>query len=299
MKDIPYSFLAELPKKDIDFFFEKLMDEPIEKTKGVFVKRSESNMNRFIQSLKSLFLYLTTETEKEDGESYFDRNVMAKIKTPKKNDTAASRAKLINSSMLKDHEIKDFLHFIDVEYVHTLTPRQQMRFDKNKLRDYAMVSLLLGSGIRLQELAGMLLTDIDFVKDDIAVLRKGNKTDVVSVKPSAMQALRNYLDVRDIIYKPDKSNRFVFLTKYGGNANPIAPRTIQKIVNNYTEAFLQGKALTPHKLRHSFAKEWLDNGGSLVDLRDQLNHNKIETTVIYTNYSQGEQREILKKMDED
>lgn len=301
MQDIPYSVLNDLSKKDVEFFFEKITDEKIEKSKGVFVQRSEASVRRFIQSLKSLFLYLTTESEKEDGECYFYRNVMAKIKTPKKKETASSRAKKINKSTLSNEEIGDFLKFMRYEYAakEQLTDRQKSRFERDIDRDVAIVSLLLGSGIRVQELAGLLLDDIDFVKNDIEVLRKGNKTDIVSVKPSAMRDLKNYLDVRKQKYQPDAKNHFVFLTRYGGGANPISVRAVQNIVNKYSAAFLSGRKLSPHKLRHSFAKQWLDNDGSLVGLRDQLGHNSIETTVLYTNYSQDEQREVLNKMDEE
>lgn len=107
----------------------------------------------------------------------------------------------------------------------------------------------------------------------------------------------SYLEVREEIYKPDSKNLFVFLTRYGGQANPIATETIQVIAGKYTEAYLSGKRLSPHKLRHSFSKSWLEQGGSLVGLRDQLGHNTIETTVLYTNLSQAEQRKILKKID--
>ena len=60
---------------------------------------------------------------------------------------------------------------------------------------------------------------------------------------------------------------------------------------------MDGKRLSPHKLRHSFGKGILDEGGSLVALRDQLGHNTIETTSLYTNLSQEEQRVIQRKMD--
>lgn len=296
-KDIPYSVLEKLKKKDIEFFFEMLMEEKIERRKDVFVNRSESSVNRFIQSLKSLFNYLTTESEDDDGECYFDRNVMAKIKTPKKTESTARRAKRINSQMLDKDEMEGLLDFVRNNYEETLSEKQVSRFRRDSLRDIAILSLFQGSGIRVNELAGLQITDIDSKKSDVSVLRKGNKADTVSITPSSMDDLMAYMKERQSIYKPDNTNQFVFLTRYGGAANPIAVETIQKLVNKYTKAFLTGKRLSPHKLRHSFAKRWLDEGGSLVGLRDQLGHNTIETTVLYTNFSQDEQREVLKKMD--
>ncbi|MBO0588365.1 MULTISPECIES: tyrosine-type recombinase/integrase [unclassified Sporosarcina] len=113
-----------------------------------------------------------------------------------------------------------------------------------------------------------------------------------------MLAISRLLIAAPTEYKPDSKNLFVFLTKYAGQANPIAVETIQKLIGKYSQTFLSGKCLSPHKLRHSFSKKWLDEGGSLVGLRDQLGHNTIATTVLYTNLSQEEQREILKKMDD-
>ena len=297
-KDIPYSVLENLKKGDIEFFFEMLMESNVQKATGIEMQRSESSTKRYISSLKSLFNYLTTETEDEDGNTYFDRNVMSKIKTLKKVESASSRAKRINSMMLDGDEMKGLLQFVKNEYVHHLTPRQQVFFEKNQLRDIAILSLFMGSGIRLSELAGLLKTDIDFMKGDIRVLRKGNGIDVVSITPTALRDLEAYLDERERLYRPDPKNLYVFLTIYGGAASQISSETVEKIVKKYTSAYLSGKQLSPHKLRHSFSKQFLDNGGNLVALRDQLGHNSIETTVQYTNLSQKEQRAILHKMDQ-
>ncbi|WP_034302614.1 tyrosine recombinase XerS [Bacillus cihuensis] len=297
LKDIPYSVLEKLRKKEIEFFFEMLTDELIEKNEGVFVKRSDASLNRYIQSLKSLFNYLTTETEDDDGECYFYRNVMSKIKTPKKSESASYRAKKISSNLLVENDSGDFIDFMKNRYETTLTPFQKARFKNNKERDIAIISLFTGSGVRVKEVAGLLLTDIDFVENNITALRKGNKIDTISVTRTAMQDLKSYLDVREELYKPDKKNQFAFLTIYKKKANPITIEAIRAMIKKYTGAYMSGKQLTPHKLRHTFAKQWLDEGGSLIALRDQLGHNSIETTALYTNLSQSEHREVLDRMD--
>lgn len=296
-KDVPYSVLEKLQKKDVELFIEMLMEDKIEKREGIYSKRSADSTNRFIQSLKSLFNYLTQESEDDEGECYFYRNVMTKIKTPKKQESAAYRSKRISASMFTGKEMTEFLNFVRAEYATTLDSRKAARFEHNRLRDVAIISLLLGSGARVNEVAGLLLQDIDTVHGDITALRKGNQLDTVSITDTAMLDLKNYLTERETLYKPDKKNQFVFLTKYRGKANPITVETIEKLVKKYSEVFLDGKRLSPHKLRHSFAKGFLDEGGSLPALRDQLGHNSIETTSLYTNLSQEEQRVILRKMD--
>lgn len=275
------------------------MMEKVEQRKDVFVDRSKASVSRFIQSLKSLFNYLTTESEDDDGECYFHRNVLAKIKTPKKSESAAHRAKRISNQILDKNEMDGLLNFVKYEYEKTLSPRLLSRFKRDRLRDVAIIALFQGSGIRVNELAGLLLPDIDSRKGDISVLRKGNEADTVSITPSSMEELINYLNERESIYKPDSKNQYVFLTRYAGQANSIAVKTIQTLVGKYSQAYLVGKRLSPHKLRHSFALQWINEGGSLVALRDQLGHETIETTALYTNLSQEEQREILKLMDRD
>lgn len=296
-RDIPYEVLERLKKKDVEYFIEMLSEEKIEKRKGIFVNRSEDSLNRYIQSLKSLFNYLTQESENDDGECYFYRNVFAKIKTPKSTQTAARRAKRISSQILDVNEMDGLMDFLKYEYEKGLSDRQLSRFKRDRLRDIAILSLFQGSGIRVNELVGLQTTDIDSLKADINVLRKGNKKDTVSITPTALSDLLAYLQEREVMYKPEPNNKFVFLTRYGGGANPIGVEAVRALISKYSEAYLAGKTLKPHLLRHSFAKRWLDEGGSLVGLRDQLGHNTIETTVLYTNLSQEEQREMLKRMD--
>ncbi|WP_211656250.1 tyrosine recombinase XerS [Planococcus alpniumensis] len=293
---IPFSVLESLKKKDIEMFIEMLMEEKIQKRENVYVTRSRESTTRFIQSLKSLFNYLTQESEDDEGECYFYRNVMSKIKSPKSTESAATRSKRISANMLNGNEREEFLEFVRTDYVKSLTSRQAARFEHNRLRDIAILSLLLGSGARVDETAGLLVTDLDMVHGDIRALRKGNKLDTISITESAMTDIKNYLAERETLYKPEPKNHFLFLTKYRGTANPITVETIEKIVKKYTMAFTNGRQMSPHKMRHSFAKGFLDSGGSLIALRDQLGHNSIETTALYTNLSQEEQRAILRRM---
>ncbi len=295
--DIPYAVLETLKKTDVEMFVEMLMEEKIEKREGIYVQRSIDSTTRFIQSLKSLFNYLTQESEDEDGECYFYRNVMSKIKSPKKAESASSRSKRISANMLNGDERDEFLNFLRFDYVNTLDSRQAARFEHNRLRDIAILSLLLGSGLRVDEAAGLLINDLDMVHADVRAQRKGKKLDTVSITRTAMEDLQNYMAEREQLYKPDSKNLFLFLTKYRGKANAISVEAIEKIVKKYTMSFTKGREMSPHKMRHSFAKGFLDSGGSLIALRDQLGHNSIETTALYTNLSQEEQRFILRRMD--
>lgn len=296
--DIPYSVLADMRKQDMEFFIDYVRDEPFEAKKGVWKKRSATRVIRIIQSLKSLFRYLTEETELENGECYFDRNVMAKIKIGKTKETAKRRSHRISTSLLNDKEIQEFLHFLKNEYERTLSPRKQSMYVRNKERDIALISLMLGSGIRVSEVAGLLMSSINHKKNTIDVTRKGGKEDTVLVLPSTMEDLRAYLDVREARYQPQKQEPFVFLTRYHGTAQQISIRSIESNINQYTQAFTSGRSMSPHKLRHSFAGGWLRSGGDIVKLRDQLGHSSIETTSLYTNLREEESISIVEQMDQ-
>lgn len=304
IKDTPLEVLEKLKKQDVEFYIEHMEEEIISEREGVEKKRSNETVLRNINALKSLFNYLTQETENNDGECYFYRNVFSKIKVSKTKETANRRAKKISSVIYSDQEeINEFLDFLKFEYEKHLNNRQKAAFLRDKERDIAIISLFLGSGIRVSELASLTLPEIDFKKEQIDIVRKGDKEDTVLVLPSALEDLKEYLRIRNERYKPSKSVPYVFVTKYKGSAQPISVRTIQNLVNKYTKAFnshqefTSGKALSPHKFRHTFASQWIKSGGDIVLLRDQLGHSSIETTSKYTNLSIEEGKKIIDKME--
>lgn len=296
---IPYSVLAELKKQDVELYIEFLKEESIAHENNTVKKRGNAVVTLSVNALKSLFNYLTKETENEEGESYFYRNVMSKIVLHTKKETASRRAQKISSVILNEHEIHDFLEFMDQAYEATLTSGlARQRFQRDKERDLAILSLFLGSGIRLGEMARLLAKKVHLKKQLIDIKRKGAKEDTVRVMDQAIQHLRDYLNIREGRYTGSKEVPFLFVTLYGGTARPLSRRAIENLVTKYTAAFAQGEGMSPHKLRHSFAADFIRNGGSIVLLRDQLGHSNIETTSLYTNLSNKDNEQVLKRMEE-
>ncbi|WP_163537233.1 tyrosine recombinase XerS [Gracilibacillus sp. YIM 98692] len=308
---IPYTTLESLRKDTVEYYIEFLQNEDI-RTESERKKdpenaqmkiRSKSAVDRNINALKSLFKYLTQETEDEEGECYFYRNVFSKITTNKAKETANRRAKKINASILNGDEIREFIDFLKHEYQETLDGRKKQDFIKRKERDVAIISLLLGTGIRVSEVATITLEDIDFKEMQVDIIRKGDKDDTVDILPSSLKDLEEYLRVRKEKFHVPDGEQYVFVTKYQGKHRPISVRTIQNMVIKYTKAFKSqgmfqtGKGLSPHKLRHTFATDWIKNGGELVMLRDQLGHSDISTTSLYTNLSTEQRKEIMSEMD--
>ncbi|GLO68380.1 MULTISPECIES: tyrosine recombinase XerS [Oceanobacillus] len=310
IKDIPYTLLESLRKEYVEYYIDFLKEEDIRTDKekkqaynNNIKKRSSVAVNRNINALKSLFNYLTQETENEEGECYFYRNVFSKIKTHKKQDTANRRARKISSTILNDQDIQDFILFLKEHYEEKLTGRKLEHFKKHKERDIAIISMLLGSGVRVSEIATLTLPDIDMQNKKIDIIRKGDKEDTVRVLPSALEDLKEYLKVRKERFKTTDDDIYVFVTKYGGMLKPISVRSIQNLVVTYTKAFntrsefSTGKGLSPHKLRHTFATDWIKNGGDIILLRDQLGHNTIETTSKYTNLSDKASEKVMEQIE--
>ncbi|WP_361920399.1 tyrosine-type recombinase/integrase [Streptomyces sp. NPDC046876] len=113
----------------------------------------------------------------------------------------------------------------------------------------------------------------------------------------AIHHLRDYLEIREARYTGSKEVPFLFVTLYGGSARPLSRRAIENLVTKYTAAFAQGEGMSPHKLRHSFAADFIRNGGNIVLLRDQLGHSNIETTSLYTNLSNKDNEQVLTRME--
>ncbi|AIY05394.1 site-specific tyrosine recombinase XerS [Planococcus sp. PAMC 21323] len=125
---IPYSVLAELKKQDVEHYIEFLKEESLTQENNTVKKRGNAVVTLSVNALKLLFNYLMKET-------------------------ASRRAQKISSVILNEHKINDFLQFVEQEYVGTFkNALSRQRFNRDKERDLAILSLLLGSGIRLGEM---------------------------------------------------------------------------------------------------------------------------------------------------
>lgn len=187
-------------------------------------KAEKVSVNRKISALRSLFKYLTTQTENEDGEPYFYRNVMLKIEVNKVKETLGARASRISTKIFHNDEDARFLEFVKHDYERELPEksRKLIYFKRDKERDFAILSLFLGSGIRVNELSNLRLRDLDFEEKQIHVLRKGGKKDVVAVSPPSMQDIKDYLAVRSERYRGSNDDTaYVFLTRVNDGATPF------------------------------------------------------------------------------
>ena len=147
--------------------------------------------------------------------------------------------------------------------------------DSLQIRDHAILELLYSSGLRLSELAGLNLPDLDLRQGEVRVLGKGNKVRVLPVGRMAREALRRWLSIRPDSPAPEQP---IFVSQQGRR---LTPRAIQLRVRRYGVEQL-GLPLHPHMLRHSFASHLLESSGDLRGVQELLGHSNISTTQVYT-----------------
>ena len=149
-------------------------------------------------------------------------------------------------------------------------------------RDLAIIELFYSTGIRLSELSGMNLEDLDLLSDQAKVRGKGRKERIVPVGSRASLALRRYLNLREqVLARAGGDRRAVFLSRRGRR---LAPRGIQRAVHLMFDA-VGGDNLRVHSLRHTFATHMLDAGADLRAVQELLGHASLSTTQVYTHTS--------------
>jgi len=147
--------------------------------------------------------------------------------------------------------------------------------DAAERRDHAMAELLYGSGLRLSELVGLDLKDLDLEAGFVTVVGKGRKTRQVPLGRHSIAAVRAMLEDREVA-TPDQP----LLLGRGGRR--MSPRTVQKRLKDLGRRLLATDDLHPHRLRHSFASHLLESSGDLRAIQELLGHADIATTQIYT-----------------
>lgn len=254
-------------------------------------------VNRHKSSLRSLFKYLTIEAELENKEPYFHRNVMQKIEVTKVKETFNERANNITKKIFIGDKDLEFLDYIKDEHELSLSPSELKYFRRDKERNISILSLFLGTGIRVNELSNLRIKDIDFTSKEISVIRKGNKKDTVSVTPSAMDDLQNYLSVRNERYKAGNGeNEFVYVKLFKSEPKPLTNRAIEEIVYKLTKSF--DKKMSPHKLRHTYATNLAEQtNGDIPLIMSQLGHTSSDISLLYINTTREKARLAAEALD--
>ncbi len=154
------------------------------------------------------------------------------------------------------------------------------------LRDRAIFETLYSTGIRVSELVGLDVEDVDLIGNMIKVYGKGKKERVVPIGDKACEAIGAYLDARN------KKAEALFLNRTGGR---ITDRSIRNIINKHIKRAALEQKVNPHMFRHSFATHLLDHGADLRSVQELLGHVNLSTTQIYTHLTMDKLKSVYDK----
>jgi len=186
------------------------------------------------------------------------------------------------------HTIPKFLNLQEIEKIIQTPDRQT----PTGLRDWAMMELLYATGLRVSELVGLGIGDLDPSYGVLRTTGKGDKQRLVPVGKKAMQAVSDYQrDGRAALLK-GRASKFLFVTARGG---PLTRQGFWKLLAGYGRKAGIFHGLTPHVLRHSFATHLLEGGADLRSVQTMLGHSDISTTQIYTHVMRSRLRDTVDK----
>lgn len=164
--------------------------------------------------------------------------------------------------------------------------------DLEGLRDRAMLETLYATGLRVSELVGLRLSQVNFRQGTIRVIGKGGKENLVPFGEIAMEWLSRYLETRTLPPSLSPQDDVVFLSRKGG---ALSRQGFWYLIKRYARKAAIGKALSPHTLRHAFATHLLNHGADLRVVQMLLGHSHLSTTQIYTHVARERLKELHRK----
>ena len=263
--DWPIDMLDQLEASDIEEYQEFLKVYDIDKkmtgaTREVNqVTNGEKGLKRKMSALRSFFAY------------YYKRQMITKNPTvlvdmPKLHEKAIVRLDDDETAALLDH----IEHGGD-----KLTGQKKLYYEKTRLRDLAIVTLLLGTGIRVSECVGLDVQDLDFRNNGIRVVRKGGSEMIVYFGDEVEKALLDYLEVRDAITPLAGHENALF---YSTQRRRMSVQAVENMVKKYASEVTTNKKITPHKLRSTYGTALYRETGDIYLVADVLGHKDVNTT---------------------
>jgi tyrosine recombinase XerC len=223
---------------------------------------SKRSVARKLSSLRSFFKFL-----ERDG--YITDNPVASVSTPK-----------------LDRKLPAFLD--EKSALRLVTSPEKKSFQG--ARDRAILETLYGAGIRVGELVGINVSQVDFISGVIKVLGKGRKERIAPVGDKAIEAIRKYMEYRDAKKPPEKDA--LFLNKSGKR---LTDRSVRRLMDKYIRVLSIKERISPHTLRHSFATHLLNHGADLRSVQELLGHKNLSTTQIYTHVTTERLKSVYDK----
>lgn len=265
IKNIAVSDLAALRGADIDAYVAYLWS-----TGNHF-----AGVHRKFCCLNSFFLYLIRK-------DYLDANPMDKAERVTKNDSKNAPHVI----KLQPKEIPALLDTVEgrgdnmpSDIFEGLSERQKSALVRNRTRDLAIFTVLLGTGIRVSECVGINISDIDLENCILEIDRKGAKRQRIALSDEVIKALSDYLLLRTTITPAnDRDRDALFLSE---QRRRMCVQTIEALVHKYTTLIGTKEHITPHKLRKTYGTELYNETGDIFLVAQALGHNDVNTTKQY------------------
>ncbi len=253
--DFKIDILEKICRTDIEEYLENVT---LYEKDGRTVVNGERGKARKLSALRSMYKYFF-ETEK------VSKNTAELVNPPKIHEKEIIR--------LDADEVAKLLDM--VESGEGLTEKELVYHARTKTRDVAILTLLLGTGIRVSECVGINIKDIDFNNSGIKVTRKGGNESVVYFGDEVEAALLDYLEEREKINAEPGSEQALFLSLQNRR---ITVRAVEKLVKKYSSRLTSLKKITPHKLRSTYGTALYKETGDIYLVADVLGHKDVNTT---------------------
>ena len=223
------------------------------------ITNTEKGLARKMSALRSFYGY------------YFKRQIISKnptllVEMPKLHEKAIIR--------LDTDEIAMLLDYVD-HGGDNLTGQRKAYFEKTKNRDLAILTLLLGTGIRVSECVGLDINDVDFDNDRIRVIRKGGSESFVYFGDEVREALLNYLEERKNLTPDEGHENALFIS---AKKKRLCVRSVELLVKKYAQTVTTVKHITPHKLRSTYGTNLYQESQDIYLVANVLGHKDVNTT---------------------
>lgn len=253
--DFPMSILDQITREDIEEYMEYMSYYVKD---GVEHTNDERGKSRKLASLRSFYNYYFRN-------ELIQTNPAALVPMPKLHSKQIVRLEPDEVAILLDQ----------VEQGTNLTKAQLKYHEKTKLRDVALLTLLLGTGIRVSECVGLDLDDVDFKNNGIRIHRKGGYEAVVYFGEEVETALLDYLEKRSHIIPLEGHEQALFLSMQNRR---LTVRSVENLVKKYASLVTTLKKITPHKLRSTYGTSLYRETGDIYLVADVLGHKDVNTT---------------------
>ncbi len=254
IRTLPVSILDDIRPVDIEEYLSFLTYYV--KDGQVYINHEEGKARK-LATLNTFFAYYQKK-------EMIERNAPSFVDVPK--------IKEKNIIRMDANEVAQLID--NIESGEKLSKKQKSWHAKNKLRDLAIVVTLLGTGLRVTELVGLDIQDVDFDNGSLRVIRKGGNEDIVYFGEEAEEMLINYMDERKKIKPEPGHENALFISQ---NNTRISVRSVERLVKKYAST-TTAKKITPHKLRSTYGTALYQETGDIYLVADVLGHKNVNTT---------------------